>query len=786
MPPPPTPQSSTPRANARYSHIDSPRSGTPALSSVLRHLAAPTLDLASTLSIHTVEDEVNDANVSFLRTHVEPPPDQLIFRNGEIQAPPGMTSDEEAEYFTRVLSDLEGEANSLRQQLEAMVGGGTSADTVQREFTALLEQRERQQAARRAREVEDRTRRERLQTVLSRLNRIDNPAYSDRVPNHNSLYDWSPATDTDPMDDSQLSAYIRELRQQQPNTHPEILRNMAQHRLTQERTVRSQITQNSARAMSSTVGDTPGHGIQSTNYSSRDLRSLSRGFRALSRGDISMGGTPTTTDHSIQAEERRNPPRTVSAAYQRVRESRNRRSHLSTQNAASTQDSRCQAPSSESNTWFHQAILYLASLRQSVSIEESLRYATNTGFAVKAFPTQGGEGTKEKDFVLDLWGLPPPAPTSLLSPGTVFTGMQKGPNTPMHPMRALARQLGSPDPSVREPAWWQTALRNEFTNQDAASDRWAETISASRLNALPPLESLYPQRDWLTSTESAGVPSSGVPPSVTNSYPVFQRTSAAEASIVADHASNMHRRLAGNASGNGNTTGPTGGVAWPVQVVIHAVDFEAMTLSAEMVAFGVPGPNSSTTSFPSPRRFNQMQTEGTSTWTHDGGNNLPTNTHNPNRKSITTYLEGEILDLRRTSFLTERFTSSPQIDATYWRKLEPFRNFSSDSELASKLVSRSFLTEMNREYLLMRWKERCFVRPLHDTETESVDGGNGENKETPSESTCGLTISGFYFVCMRRRDGNVEGFYYDTQSSPYQYLCLERERGSGGVAWEFQ
>jgi hypothetical protein len=51
--------------------------------------------------------------------------------------------------------------------------------------------------------------------------------------------------------------------------------------------------------------------------------------------------------------------------------------------------------------------------------------------------------------------------------------------------------------------------------------------------------------------------------------------------------------------------------------------------------------------------------------------------------------------------------------------------------------------------------EKCFVTPSDESE---------------------LTISGFYYVSMRRDDGRIEGLYYDPNSSPYQHLSLMPER----------
>lgn len=191
--------------------------------------------------------------------------------------------------------------------------------------------------------------------------------------------------------------------------------------------------------------------------------------------------------------------------------------------------------------------------------------------------------------------------------------------------------------------------------------------------------------------------------------------------------------------------------------------------------------------------------------------------------SITTYLEGEILDFTTHTLLTESFKSSPANDALYWRKLPPFRDLS-DKEVGRALTSRRWWAEAGKEWVFMRWKERCFVKslrggkvPLPDVDpTMSTEGERDTDTERENEyftydshtfarhapppqtqtshdtdhaafddSGCGLTISGFYYVCLRRSDGAVQGLYYDPLSSPYQCLVLgSRGRGRFG-SWEF-
>lgn len=60
-------------------------------------------------------------------------------------------------------------------------------------------------------------------------------------------------------------------------------------------------------------------------------------------------------------------------------------------------------------------------------------------------------------------------------------------------------------------------------------------------------------------------------------------------------------------------------------------------------------------------------------------------------------------------------------------------------------------------HIFMRWKERKFVNVGED---------------------CGLTIAGFYYICISRQTGIIEGFYHDPHSSPYQKLHLKPLRSN--------
>ncbi|KAI9817611.1 MAG: hypothetical protein M1832_004615 [Thelocarpon impressellum] len=160
---------------------------------------------------------------------------------------------------------------------------------------------------------------------------------------------------------------------------------------------------------------------------------------------------------------------------------------------------------------------------------------------------------------------------------------------------------------------------------------------------------------------------------------------------------------------------------WPVKVTIQSIDYSTMQLSGEMEAFDVPDRAA------------------------PGG-----------KSSITTFLEGEIIDLNTFTLETKSFRAGPRVDGTYWRKLQPFRG-ADELRIVERLVSKRWLAEhISSKWILMRWKEKCFI--------------------TPSDQRLGLTISGFYYISLRRADGAIEGLYYDPASAPYQHLVLHPTR----------
>lgn len=203
---------------------------------------------------------------------------------------------------------------------------------------------------------------------------------------------------------------------------------------------------------------------------------------------------------------------------------------------------------------------------------------------------------------------------------------------------------------------------------------------------------------------------------------------------------------------------------WPVKVTLHSVDFDTMTLSGTMEAYDVPNHSSSSTT--------------------------PALPHGSKTVPITTFLEGHIIDLKTHSFQTPPSSNSAirfpattaAIDAANWRRLPPFVDMPSDTDVARLLLSHSEMSRLNEKYVFMRWKERCFIHSPGEVCQRRRGGGEGDDQDTGH----GLTISGFYYVSLERGGGGVVGLYYDPATSPYQ--CLRLEGVGGGVegAWEFR
>lgn len=120
---------------------------------------------------------------------------------------------------------------------------------------------------------------------------------------------------------------------------------------------------------------------------------------------------------------------------------------------------------------------------------------------------------------------------------------------------------------------------------------------------------------------------------------------------------------------------------WPVKVTVHNINYHEMTLSGTMEAYNIPDKTSPTQD-----------------------------------AHIVTFLEGEIIDFNKHTLETKNFKADADIDSTYWRELQPFKDLT-DSEISKNLVSRKWIAEeLAKGWILMRWKgksdtESLFVYP---------------------------------------------------------------------------
>ncbi|KAI5303983.1 hypothetical protein KEM56_006988 [Ascosphaera pollenicola] len=348
---------------------------------------------------------------------------------------------------------------------------------------------------------------------------------------------------------------------------------------------------------------------------------------------------------------------------------------------------------------------------------------------------------RSSDFVMNTISIAPQVFCSWLHPGLSFEGSQHATHPPKemdlrrrhhhHTHHSeLGRRLAGYEsvftgPRLREP---QMDFPTTSVNRPRPSAPGSYITNGRPVNARPSAPSSY--IDDHRPRPSAGGGYIDLPTSIYNYRP------SARGSYVFHDENGSRIPSDDGASDSQDTdqnTSTDHSEKWPVKVTIHDVNFRNMTLCGTMEAYNIP--------------------------------DKPLT--NQNGTHIVTFLEGEIIDFNRHSLRTRNFNSNLEIDANYWHSLEPFKDMS-DDEMTEKLLNEDYMKhKLGEKYLLMRWKERCFVSPSHERQ--------------------GLTISGFYYICLRRSDGHIQGMYYDDGSSPYQLLNLDPAFKDGcmrsGKAW---
>lgn len=278
---------------------------------------------------------------------------------------------------------------------------------------------------------------------------------------------------------------------------------------------------------------------------------------------------------------------------------------------------------------------------------------------------------------------------------------------------------------------------------------------------------------------------------------------------------------------------------WPVTVTIHSVDYKSMTLTGTMSASHIPdkssslhqtmseqhGINTSMSSFFTGEiidfRHQPLETEPEGRNYSVGGLDVDARYWarlGPFREEIhkVRYLRGKSRsEYHQDSRLWDAFRKAAAADnenkdstaelhhsAAFSDQdpeahrqsagTEPSSNKEAeDDEIMSRsLGSAKWIEEkLGREWILMRWKERCFVTP---TTSSSSTTSHGDNTRTILTTTSGpgittggansgastswgLTISGFYYIALNRLTGEIDGLYYDPGSQPYQALKMVPE-----------
>ena len=627
--------------------------------------------------------------------------------------------------------------------------------------------------------LDDRSRRERLQRVLARLNRLHDPtgssttAYSNRTPSpyRQSLYDWAPSHEEQGQQESGLAQLLNELRRQHPDTHPDLLRLLSQSEL-----LGGPGEQDAGVVVSTPPTDPAWRNDRLERQRERE-RERERRRRERERepewGNLRsravlqrarQEGSPAATERMLRyvmdrersgmSEEedrarwsgwfRPNPdrygpheswplPPTAGEFQARTAQARAELSQprRATQETVPTRPPRMSTPPAaleprsrgSSSAFLENTLSYLNDLRYCYRYTDALSAVCDYRLVTKDVLTEDHD-----DFIVDLGELGPLAQSSWLQPGAVFEGHQRATNGTAH----LSRQRAGSSSvhSVEQ-------INPNYTNSGATSTNFDHPPGSTRLT---PFDATRP---WLSHQFTPPTSSGAAKPSTT-----------------------AHDR-------------------WPVRVVIHAIDPEKMVLQGTMEAYDVP-----------------QHPAGVSIL-HSADRPKAGKKHAP----ITTYLEGHIIDLATHSFLTPSAADTKRggphptnarnstpytlfsdaiafpaadanTDAANWRKLPPFDRLPSDNEAARCMLSKTRMTAICEEYIFMRWKERCFVHGKDDKCSEPDRAGDQDRGH-------GLTISGFYYVSLRRSDGAVEGLYFDPTSTPYQQLKLQAHR-DGWPAVEFR
>ncbi|KAJ2721544.1 hypothetical protein GGI07_003897 [Coemansia sp. Benny D115] len=133
-------------------------------------------------------------------------------------------------------------------------------------------------------------------------------------------------------------------------------------------------------------------------------------------------------------------------------------------------------------------------------------------------------------------------------------------------------------------------------------------------------------------------------------------------------------------------------------------------------------------------------------------------------KTVVTHWEGEVVDFKNFTPQTAKWRARCREDADHWMMFAPVKQSPHEflNRWPEELLGKR-MPEMLKDYIFMRWKENEFVNVQ------------------PGETR--LTIEGFYYICMNRVTGAIEGVYFDPQTQPNQRLTLKVKNDGKSLAF---
>ncbi|KAI4205321.1 MAG: hypothetical protein LQ346_001469 [Caloplaca aetnensis] len=576
----------------------------------LEALGRPVPDLASTLTTTQAEQDANDANVSFLRTPIT---EDDLTRNG-------------------ALDDLPTLRRQVREEIlrnRAAEGHDSESMRSMRQIQSALASNQRRYSPSELQELQDR--------ASSALQR-SNPGY----------HGWAPPADSGRSDPEHwsglptMSSSSSEFYDEQRRALLSTARQMQSYRGELQAAVNRDIRSGAGPSVTT---------AESSLRTAALLQSVRRNTAFSARSRSLLQNHISERERSNQESDFREPP---SVSDLRTSDPR-RRSGLGSRGGRHREQSPSTSmPSSlhdlarrdwilsgyqrqqeeelrrrqEGSNWhLEDAIKYLERLRFCDTYQESVSSAAAGGFVREEFFT-----TNHDDFILNTAMIDPPAESSWLRIGGIFSGSQHATNGSTSFLRNRPESGGGRPSDLPQLGQAQALPTNRHSFSYSLSNSTSQTPARHARSRVP--LGTYENVDQST-RHSRTLP----------------LNSAAERTLVQTSVMELPEER------------------WPVKVKIHSIDYESMTLAGTMEAFNVPDKNSST----------QVS-------------------------SITTFLEGEIVDFNMHTLDTKTYRTDENTDSIYWRMLEPFKTLT-DDEMVRGLVSKKWMREQLREkYILMRWK----------------------------------------------------------------------------------